>query len=551
MFEITAMSNIPPHLILQPFAAILSNEVTVVNLLEGIREFWGANKDFWFSHAPIPTWPLMTVPYTDTAATNMSLLLQYDQVYRHPSAADNLTNPATTQTTNKRLAFRFATALALKMLHDPTQWSALETWERVFVLLALRHNDSLPLKTLALRKTLEAAEAAPSDPLLARFLQATVWNVHECRERVVGYPVEPMDSQRSLSPLQTTLPYQHLLQAPQTITQATATTTTTKATEERLCLAFRDVLSTSKRIAVSISGGVDSMVAAYVAKKVATRLGVSLILLHIDYGNRTDECPLECQLLRDYAARLGVPLYIRHITDIQRVRHTDLRTVYESVTRRIRFAFYRHFDCPVILGHNLDDCYENVFANLGKQIHFENLFGMSAVGQEDGVAVLRPMLDIPKHDILEFADATGIPHLYDSTPAWSRRGQMRDRLIPDIVAFDPAILGGLQAFVKHTVALEKQWSLSFKRWWEGVSGASVSSTVVTIPRDSFLEENRGRLDFWIRVWQQLSVMGWPRPSNKSLRNFMEALEAGRGRVCNLSGRVRVEIGEGCLVFRLT
>lgn len=139
---------------------------------------------------------------------------------------------------------------------------------------------------------------------------------------------------------------------------------------------------------------------------------------------------------------------------MKRIRNSSLRTVYEDVTRKIRFAFYRHFDCPIILGHNQDDCFENVFSNLGKQIHYENLFGMQEVGEEQGVQILRPMLEIPKKRILAFADKNGIPHLYDSTPAWSRRGQMRDTLIPGIQTFDSQILVGLSEFVKHSRFLE-------------------------------------------------------------------------------------------------
>jgi tRNA(Ile)-lysidine synthase TilS/MesJ len=275
------------------------------------------------------------------------------------------------------------------------------------------------------------------------------------------------------------------------------------------------------------------MVAATVARDVCRDLGKELVLLHISYMNRA-ECEDECNLVCWWGQRLGVPVYIRRITEIQRIRQAGLRTVYEEVTRRIRFAFYRWFACPVILGHNLDDCYENVFSNLSKRIHLDNLYGMSQVGYEQEVTILRPLLSMPKARIVAYADAAGIPHLYDSTPTWSRRGQMRDRLIPGIREFDVGILEGLQAVVERTRFLEAQWSQAFDQWCRKLE---VDAGQVALPRDAFLESNRGEVQFWVRLFQWL---GWPRPSNKSLGNFIDMLGRREGR-CNLNGVVYATI----------
>jgi tRNA(Ile)-lysidine synthetase-like protein len=279
------------------------------------------------------------------------------------------------------------------------------------------------------------------------------------------------------------------------------------------------------RVAVSISGGVDSMVAAWIAAAACKAVGKELVLLHISYMNRA-ECEDECQLLRWYSQRLGAPLYIRRITEIQRIRASGLRAVYEDVTRRIRFAFYRHFACPVILGHNQDDCMENVFRNLSQRIHMDNLFGMSAIGEEQGVTVLRPMLGIPKAVLVAFADREGIPHLYDSTPAWSQRGRMRDTLIPSIRAFDAGILGGLLEMVERSRFLEEQWSLGVSEWLRGIVGNVVQ-------RDAFLESNRCQAEFWVRVFRHTGF----RPSNKSIRNFMDMLEKGHEGRCTRQFRI--------------
>lgn len=502
---------------MQSFYEILRGDPVPCFLLRNLRTFWATHKDFWFSHATIDSWEITHTTYKDDLDTNMHLLLHYDQICRHPG------NLSTEMNINKPLAFRFATALALHMIHCD-QYTAAAPWERVFILLALRHNDSL--KSLALRKCLQEAETDPR-PLWCRFLNATVWDVHCWQEQTVGYPAEPTCD---LDSLQT---FSHLLESPRNH----AVRLDAKEIEIAIqnCIAMQG----NQRVAVSISGGVDSMVAATVAAKICTSIGKELVLLHISYKNRA-ECEDECNLLRWWAQQLGVPLYIRRITEIQRVRNSGLRTVYEEVTRRIRFAFYRWFRCPVILGHNLDDCYENVFSNLSKQIHFENLFGMSDVGEEQGVQILRPLLEIPKAHIVAYADQKSIPHLYDSTPAWSRRGQMRDRLLPGIRDFDAGILEGLKAVVERTRFLEAQWDSAFCRWCEELHK---EERLVTIPRDEFLNTNKAEIQFWVRIFQYIE---WPRPSNKSLKNFMEMIDRRMDGMCTLSGDLRARFTKDSL-----
>ncbi len=517
---------------LQEFASILRGESVPIFLLRGLRTFWRDTPSFWFSHAPLDTWEITHTAYTDTLDTNMHLLLHYDQIVRHPTSEGHPCIPNTSQS----LAFRFAVSLALHMIHCG-QYATAEPWERVFILLALRHAKVTGLKELALRKCLREAETDPS-PLWCRFLNATVWDVASWNTRG-GYAVEPVVDLDSLHT------FAHLLAGVGVGVGAGAGAgvgaTADMQKEFRRLLAVRP----EPRIAVSISGGVDSMVAATVARDVCRQVGKELVLLHISYRNRP-ECEDECNLVRWWGQRLGVPVYIRRITEIQRVRQSGLRTVYEEVTRRIRFAFYKWFECPVILGHNLDDCYENIFSNLAKQIHLDNLYGMRDVGEEQGVVILRPLLEIPKSAIVNYADCMGVPHLYDSTPAWSRRGQMRDKLIPGIREFDVGILEGLRAVVERTRFLEAQWEQAFERWVVGCAGcAGCADYVAKLPRDEFLESNKGEFQFWVRFYQRLGI---PRPSNKSIRNCMEMLERRCEGICTLSQDIHMQIGKEALVL---
>lgn len=477
---------------LQDFYCIIYEQFAApLFLLKDIIQFWGANKDFWFSHNQIEEWKTFSIEYMNTKEHNMSLLLHYDQIYRHPCSK--------IREQNRPHAFRFATHIALKMIHNG-QYDSSEEWEKVFILLTLRHNKSLLMKEFMLKKLLQLE----ASPLIIRFLNASIWDVHMYKHSR-GYQQETEDASMKYNTDIIAEPFITHYYNPETHYNILYNT-------------FYESIKDYKKVAVSISGGVDSMVCAKIAAEICRKYNKELVLLHINYNNR-ETCDDECAMLRKFAKELQIPLYIRKITEIQRIRNSNMRALYEDITRRIRFSFYSWFNCPVILGHNLDDCYENVFTNLSKKIHYENLFGMKACSEEQGVTILRPMLQIPKAHIILYADHTSIPHLYDSTPAWSQRGKMRDILIPGIMKFDAAILPGLASYIEHTTFLEQQWMQSFDNW---IATIGIMKKKIIIPCDLFFNTNYKQLNFWIQLWKKLQLDN--RPSNKSFMNLIQFIE---------------------------
>lgn len=212
-----------------------------------------------------------------------------------------------------------------------------------------------------------------------------------------------------------------------------------------------------KTIIVSLSGGVDSMVCSYLLRAI----GHPVIAVHINYMNRV-ECPLEVELLKYWCSSIGeLPLYVRTIDEINRplCMKYELRDIYESYTRDARYMAYLYCDQPsteqaaiqqyasyVMLGHNKDDTIENIFTNIASGSHLDNLLGMTEYSRQifadEEIYFLRPLLDVPKSAIYEFANLANIPYLIDSTPAWSQRGMIRDIVCPALKSWNPAVQDG-------------------------------------------------------------------------------------------------------------
>ena len=218
------------------------------------------------------------------------------------------------------------------------------------------------------------------------------------------------------------------------------------------------------KIYVSVSGGVDSMVCLYllyIYKMHFPELNLEIGAISINYNNRSEQYT-ELFMVSKFCEYLNIKYYVREITELVRTRDSD-RELYESITRQIRFDAYKKMECPIILGHNTDDCLENIFINLKNKAKYNNLLGMEIRSMERDVVILRPLLNINKSDIVELAHQCNIPYIYDSTCTWSNRGKMRDALIPAINNFDGAILPNLITFVKNYNEIYKIYEKSIDK----------------------------------------------------------------------------------------
>ncbi len=224
------------------------------------------------------------------------------------------------------------------------------------------------------------------------------------------------------------------------------------------CPIAKECLKISKSIGliVSISGGVDSMVVAWVLKK----LGYNIIFVHINYANRSNT-DLEQNLVESWGKYLGVRVFYRKLDEINRPKcmEYELRSVYETYTRDQRYQAYSQSakimgwsDYKVVLGHNHDDCIENIFTNITSKTKYDNLYGMEFESEicfnQDKINFIRPMLSISKQQIYQIAKENNILYLWDSTPKWSQRGKLRDLVRPALIEFNPEVLEGFNKLVK-------------------------------------------------------------------------------------------------------
>ena len=179
---------------------------------------------------------------------------------------------------------------------------------------------------------------------------------------------------------------------------------------------------------ISLSGGIDSMVLICIIQN----LGYEVIGAHINYNNRF-ETKNEEEFLKYWCSKNDIKLYIKNIDSIK--RSNTKRSEYEIITKNIRFDFYKEIlkkeNCNLmLLAHHKDDIVENIFANVCRGRNILDLAVIKEKACINGVNIGRPMIDIYKTSVYEFAKKYQIPYFKDTTPDWSVRGKYRNQISP-------------------------------------------------------------------------------------------------------------------------
>ena len=290
-----------------------------------------------------------------------------------------------------------------------------------------------------------------------------------------------------------------------------------------------------KKYTISLSGGVDSMVCLYILFK----LKKVKQAVHICYNNRK-ECNLEKEFLRMICYKLNVPLYIRNITSIKRNHSLDFhenshenpyekshenktdREFYEEITRIFRFDSYSQFKEDVITGHNLTDCFENEITNLNKNIKFDNLSGMEMYSEEMNVRMIRPLLNIHKEQIFEFAMNNNIPFLRDTTKKFTQRYKLRELVFPKINEHFPNFSYGLHSFTK---AYSENWDIILSYIIEPFLEEIDYSIRYFIPIKNTNILKEWSDEIWRYILRQICILNnFKTPKNKIIKELLKSFK---------------------------
>ncbi len=206
---------------------------------------------------------------------------------------------------------------------------------------------------------------------------------------------------------------------------------------------FRDEapLSPGDRLIVAFSGGPDStaLLLGLLGLPGSPRLGVRLVATHLNHGMDSGSGDRA-----EAAARLAERLGVRFVLgrrEVPRLREPGApRDSPEAAARRVRYEFLeevrqREGARWIATAHHQDDQAETVLLRL---LFGSGLEGLGGIRRVNG-AVVRPLLDIPRQDLLAAVEAAGLEPVQDPTNADldRPRNRVRHLLLPALTPSAP------------------------------------------------------------------------------------------------------------------
>lgn len=370
-------------------------------------------------------------------------IILHDQITRHIARAKYYPNNYIMDNLNK--IFGFVKKFYSKYCDD------LEGYEFCFVLLPLRHSNIFEEQNFVMNETwkkIEILQNSVNEQLLKiykKYLKATYERASNGKVYLDEYKPNNTNLKEILDP-RCVEHFRYPLNKNTYITDKF----------KKVCECLKINSNSNIKYMLSISGGVDSMVLAHIL----IQLNIDFVLIHINYANRGEMCEKEKQLLSNWANTNKIELYIRDIYEINRPKcmKYDMRILYEDYTRDARYKAYcdvaklkgwYNSNWYVLLGHNHDDCMENILTNIANKTKYDNLKGMEyetkiKFNSNNIIKFIRPLLSMSKKEIYQYADNQKISYLLDSTPKWSQRGKIRDIVRPGLIEWNQSSLDGLE-----------------------------------------------------------------------------------------------------------
>ncbi len=193
----------------------------------------------------------------------------------------------------------------------------------------------------------------------------------------------------------------------------------------------------------------DSVVLLHLLNSLAPHFDWRLSALHVHHGisPNADAWAVSCAEL---CQRYGIPLHVERV-DIAPLR--DEHGI-EAAARKLRHAAFARYSCDfVALAHHADDQAETLLLQLLRGAGIRGVAAMAMVkpARTHGGATVRPLLDVPRSDLIEYAQQHALRWAEDESNADEHypRNFLRHRLLPLLREKFPAYRETLTRSAQH------------------------------------------------------------------------------------------------------
>jgi tRNA(Ile)-lysidine synthetase-like protein len=178
------------------------------------------------------------------------------------------------------------------------------------------------------------------------------------------------------------------------------------------------------RLAVAVSGGMDSVVLLDLLLEIRRALELELVVATVDHGTRVGESATDAAFVRGLAAARGLPCYCGRFDGLRGYGRED-------AARRARMAFLVGVPADAVaLAHHRDDQAETVLLRLLRSASMDGVGGM----RPHRSPFVRPLLNVPQDELRTWAAQRGLRWRQDASNQDSslERNRVRSEVLPGL-----------------------------------------------------------------------------------------------------------------------
>lgn len=295
------------------------------------------------------------------------------------------------------------------------------------------------------------------------------------------------------------------------------------------------------RVIVAVSGGPDSMALLSALRLLSEETASSLILAHVHHGLRAESDEDE-RFVRDFAASMGIECHVHHA----RLGESAMPDGLEAAARDARYRWFETLASAlnadfVAVGHTADDQAETILHHIARGTGLAGLAGMPMSKQLGEAALVRPLLDVSREQVIDYLRSIGQAYRTDESNADLRltRNAIRREILPRLAELYPSVSENLRRLGQ----LASETHSALRQIAEQTADACVTddaervriacAELLALP-DQIVRET------FVVLWRRKA---WPRQS-MGFREWQRLAELVRGpderRVIMLPGEVRAE-----------
>ena len=255
------------------------------------------------------------------------------------------------------------------------------------------------------------------------------------------------------------------------------------------------VNSTTSRVLLAVSGGLDSVVMA----ELFYRTGQSFAIAHVNFGLRGAESDADALWVANKAEQYGVPF---HLTRFDTVAFAAERGIsIQMAARDLRYDWFAQllqdysYSC-VATAHHQNDVLETILLNLTRGTGLAGLHGIAAHPN----SIIRPLLFATRDRLATFAEEQKLVYREDSSNASDKyaRNRIRHHIVPVLTDLNPSLWQTLPRTIERLRAAETLMKAELDRSWRETAEQRTEQTLLPIDKLKTLPELAFRLAEWLK-----------------------------------------------------